>query len=230
MNTIQKITKNVGVLLISQILSYFFGFFILIYSARYLGLEGFGTLSLALALTGIFTVIMDLGLSTLTTRELSRDKSITKKYLPNIITMKIVLSLFSLCLIYFIVYLLGYNQQTTTIIYLIAFYNVFNTFSVFFYAVFQAKEKMEYQSLGVIFSSILILAGVLLAIYYKFNIIQFSSIYTIVGFIVLVYVFLIFLWKYNLPKIKFDVYEWKDLIIESWPFAITQSQSTSIHG
>ena len=80
MNTIQRITKNVSVLFISQMLSYLLGFFTLAYTARYLGVAGFGTLSFALAFTGIFAVSMDLGLSTLAIREVARDKSITKDY------------------------------------------------------------------------------------------------------------------------------------------------------
>ena len=37
MSTVKKIAKNTSMLLISQIISYIFGFFVLILSARYLG-------------------------------------------------------------------------------------------------------------------------------------------------------------------------------------------------
>ena len=49
------------------------------YTVRYLGAEGFGILSLAF--TGIFGVFSDLGLSTLTVREVARDKSSQSKTL-----------------------------------------------------------------------------------------------------------------------------------------------------
>ena len=100
MNTIQRVTKNISVLFVSQMLSYILGFFTLVYTARYLGVEGFGTLSFALALTGIFAVTMDLGLSTLIIREVSRDKSITKDYVANITTIKILLAFFILTSIF----------------------------------------------------------------------------------------------------------------------------------
>ena len=58
MNKASRIAKNTGVLFAGQIIVYLFGFFITIYTARYLGVEGFGILSLALALTGIFNVFM----------------------------------------------------------------------------------------------------------------------------------------------------------------------------
>jgi len=61
------------------------------YTARYLGAEGFGILSFALAFTGIFGVFSDLGLSTLTVREVACDKTLASKYLGNIAVMKIIL-------------------------------------------------------------------------------------------------------------------------------------------
>jgi len=84
MNTVQRIAKNTGVLLVSQIASYILGFFFVMYTARYLGAGGFGILSFALAFTGIFGVFSDLGLSTLTVREVARDKSLARKYFGNI--------------------------------------------------------------------------------------------------------------------------------------------------
>ena len=207
--------------IISIIISYGLGFFTLIYSARYLGVDGFGTLSLALAFTGIFSVFMDLGLSTLTIRDVARDQFIAKDYIGNITLLKIVLAFITFFLIFLIVNILGYNQQTIQVIYLIAFYTIFSTFSQLFYAIFQSNQKMEYQSFGTILSSFILLSGVLLAIYYKFNITQFSAIYTIVGAVILTYSFLIFSWKFYLPKIIFNKEKWANLIKESWPFAIT---------
>lgn len=81
MNTIQRIAKNTGVLLTSKVVSYIFQFFFVMYTARYLGAAGFGILSFALAFTGIFGVFSDFGLSTLTVREVARDKSLASKYL-----------------------------------------------------------------------------------------------------------------------------------------------------
>lgn len=48
MNTVQRIAKNTVVLLISDIISKALGFFYVMYTARYLGVEGFGILSFAL--------------------------------------------------------------------------------------------------------------------------------------------------------------------------------------
>ncbi len=62
MSTARTIAKNTAVLFTATIISYILTFFVNIYIARYLGAEGFGILSLAIALTGIFTIFTDLGL------------------------------------------------------------------------------------------------------------------------------------------------------------------------
>jgi len=52
--------------------------------ARYLGKEGFGTLSFALAFTSILGLFADLGLDPLTIREVARNKALVNKYTGNI--------------------------------------------------------------------------------------------------------------------------------------------------
>ena len=66
MNTVQRIAKNTGVLLVSPIASYTIGSFFIMYTARYLGAAGFDInpfkkrlrkmlrISFALVFTGIF--------------------------------------------------------------------------------------------------------------------------------------------------------------------------------
>ena len=99
MNTVQRIAKNTGILFSAQIIACILGFFYSIYMARYLGPVGFGVLSFAIALILIFGVFGDLGLSTLLTRELSKDKSLEEKYIGNFIPIKIILSILTYSLL-----------------------------------------------------------------------------------------------------------------------------------
>ena len=222
MNTIQKIIKNVGLLFLSLILSYVFDFFTLIYSARYLGVVGFGIISSALALTSIFSVFIDLGFYTLTIRDVSCNKSLANEYISNIIPIKIILSLLVLTIIFIILNFSNYNKEIISVIFLITFYMVFNAFSMMFYSLFQAYEKMEYQSIGLILSNIILLAGILLIIHYKADIIKLASIYVLMGIIMLLYSYFIYYSKFKPIKGPNPRIVWKNLIKESWPFAITE--------
>ena len=156
MNTVRRLTKNISVLFLSDILSYIFAFFTLTYSARYLGVEGFGTLSLALAFAAVFTFFLDLGTDTFITREIARDYSLAEGYVANMIPLRIITSLVTLGLIFLISHIIHYNQDTIAIIMIIAVYTVFSTFSQLFFDIFSAYEKFEYTSVGFLLFNILL--------------------------------------------------------------------------
>jgi len=228
MNTVQRIAKNTGVLFISNIVSKVFSFFYVMYTARYLGAEGFGILSFALAFTGIFGVFTDLGLNPLTVREVARDKSLAGKYLNNITVMKLILVIITFALIALVINILGYPLQTIKVVYLIALSIIFSAFTRIFYSIFQAFEKMEYQSLGQVLKSILIFSGVMLAIKYNFTIIDFASIYLIASIVVLGYSLIILRGKFSNPVfasknkiVEIDWSFWKPTIKEALPFGLT---------
>lgn len=221
MNTAQRIAKNTIVLLLSDIISKALGFFYTMYTARYLGAEGFGILSFALAFTGIFGVFADLGLSTLTVREVARDKKLASKYLGNIAVMKIFLVIITFALIALTINLLGYPQQTIKVVYLVALSIIFGAFSGMFNSIFQAYEKMEYQSIGQILSSGLLLSGALFAINRGFSVVGFAFIYFLASAVVLGYSFAICAWKFVLPKIEIDWSFWKPTTREALPFGLS---------
>ena len=221
MNRLQLIAKNIGILFLSQIVTIILSFLYIIYMARYLGTSGFGILSFALAFSGIFVIIVDLGLSMLTVREVSRDKSLAGKYLGNTILLKIILAILMLFLILLVVKIVNYPQETVNVVYLIGFALIFGSFSSIFNSIFQAYEKMEYQSYGQIITSFLMLLGVLIAIYLELGLYAFASIYFIVNLIVLIYSLFICSWKFVLPKIEIDTEFWKLIIFEALPFGLT---------
>ena len=217
MNTIQRVAKNTGVLFLAQIISCILGFFYVMYTARYLGAAGFGILSFALAFTGIFGVFSNLGLSMLTVREVARDKSLARKYLGNIAVMKIILVVITFGLIALAINLLGYPEQTIMVVYLVTLSVVFSTFSGMFNSIFQAYEKIEYASVGRILSSALMLASALFAISHSFSVVGFASIYFVVSAIVLIYSFVVCVWKFAKIRVEVDWSFWKQTIKEAWP-------------
>jgi O-antigen/teichoic acid export membrane protein len=220
MNATQRIMKNTAVLSVSQIISFIFIFFYTIYIARYLGADGFGILSFAIAISGIFSILFDLGLSTLTVREVARDKSLAQKFLGNAIIIKIILAIVSFGLIILIINLLHYPQATVTVVYFVALSTIINSFYSLFYSIFQAYEKMEFQSIGQILNSILMFSGVFLAIKIGLSVVGFSSIYFLSSLIILIYVLILYIWKFSLPVIEIDTIFWKKILKEALPFGL----------
>jgi O-antigen/teichoic acid export membrane protein len=228
MSTVQRIAKNTTVLMIAQVASYLLGFFCMMYTARYLGAAGFGILSFALALTGIFAVFGDLGLQPLTTREIARNKSLAPKYLANVTLMKVILVVITFALIALSTNLMGYPAETIKVVYLLALSVIFAAFTQMFYAFFQAFERMEFQAIGQMLNAALLLGGVIIVIKLNFSIIGFASLYAIASAIALVYSFAVMKLKFSnsasaaaAKAIEFDWSFWKPTIKEALPFALS---------
>lgn len=220
MVAIQRILKNIGLLYAAQVIGYILSFFFVMYTARYLGAEGFGILSFAIAFTGIFGILCDLGLRKVTTRDVARDKSLTDKYLGNVVTIKIILSVLTFGLIVLFINLLGYPEKTKNIVSIIAVSVILNAFSQLFYAIFQAYEKMEYESLGRILKSGLLLTGGLFLIGKGQGVPAFASLYLLVSIVTFVYGFFISVWKFAIPKLQFDKNFSNIVIREGLPFGL----------
>jgi O-antigen/teichoic acid export membrane protein len=221
MNTVQRLVKNTSVLMASQFIGYFLAFFYSIYSARYLGVENFGVLSAALAFAGIFTILTDLGLSTLTVREVARDRSLADKYLGNAVIVKILLSILTFVLIALIGIFSGYPSEKIYVFYFVTLSLIMNSFVGIFNAIFQAYEKMEYQSVGQIINNVLMFVGILMAIGYQLNLVAFAIVYFLASTVTLIYTFIICVRRFILPKIKFDFPFWRLMLKEAIPIAIS---------
>ena len=187
------------------------------FMARHLGTKGFGIFTFAVGFTELFVFITDFGLNTLTVREVARDRSLAKKYLGNISLIKLISVIFFWSVMALTVNLLGYPDITVKVVYLFAFHIVIRAFSNMLYALFQAYEKMEYQSLGGILTNALTLCGVLFAISQKFSVIGFALIYVIISAVDLLYATTICAWKFDLPKLEVDLAFWKQALKQAWP-------------
>lgn len=220
MNTVKRIFKNTGIFFIAQIVNFILAFFYTIYITRYLGPESFGILSFGISFTTIMGVTADLGLSMLAVREIARDKSISSNYTGNLIVIKLVLSSITMGLTALFINLLNYPSQIIQVVYILALWMLFTSFTQLFYSVFQAYEKMEYQSMGTILNSILLFSGVFYGIFNNFNLQCFALIYLIVSGVVLVYTFFIYLAKFPWPCLQVNWDFWKSKLTLALPLSI----------
>ncbi len=220
MSRVRKIAKNTSMLFVSQIITYVMGFFITMYSARYLGAEGFGIISLALAITGILVVFTDLGLGTLTVREVARDKSLVDKYTSNVAVIKVLLALFTFILTAVIVNLFGYTAEIKLVVYLITGSTLINAFSGIFYPIFQSYEKMEFQSIGNVLNSSVMLIGTFLVIIYNLGIYYFATLYLASNIVVFIFILLVYIREFRFPSLDIDLGFWKPTLMMALPLSM----------
>jgi O-antigen/teichoic acid export membrane protein len=217
---LKKIVKNAGILFTANIISKALNFAYVVYLARYLGAEGFGIISFALAFGLIFGVFADFGLNPLSLREISRNKNESERYFSNVAFIKIILSITIFFLFFLIVKHSSYSYDTIYVIYLIGLSVIIGSFNNFIYALYQANEDIKYMGIGYILNSLSMLAGILAAAYFKSNIIIFAGVFLVSALIVLLYNLTVISYKFFKPKLSVDLKFWKKLIIEAVPFGL----------
>ncbi|MCI5867694.1 MAG: flippase [Methanosphaera sp.] len=220
MNAIRRVVKNIGSLFLSRMIGYVLAFVYTLYSARYLGTADFGLISFATAITGLFSIFTDLGLSTLTIREVARDKSQTAKYMGNHGSIKLILSILTMLML--VVYVnFGFNEITKYVVYIIGLSVITDAFGGTFTSIFGAYEQMEYQSLAEIINSVVMCIGVLICVFTNQGVIGVAMVYLISSAVVLVYNFILCSRNYGVIHFQFDFKFWKYLIKTAFPLAIT---------
>jgi O-antigen/teichoic acid export membrane protein len=221
-SSVRTIAKNSIFLAGSSALNLVLAFFYAVYTARYLGAEGYGTIAFALSLCAIFGVLMDSGLSQLAVREISRNKDLSDKYFFDIMEVKSILVFVTLLLIAVLMNVIRPdNSDSVRVVYIIALSTSLASFNGVFGSVFQSHEKMEYSSIGGVPSGIIMLLGALLAINQRFSVVGFAFIYLLANTVAIAYSFVIFSTKFFKTRTRINIDTWKALLIDAMPFGFT---------
>lgn len=191
--------------------------FVGIYVARYLGPERFGLLSYANSYVGIFTAIAVLGLDGIVVRELVKSPDQRDTLLGTSFLLKVVGTLLMWVLILATLFFSNNDPLTSSLIAIIAFGVLFQTFNVIDYN-FQAEVKLKYvvhsQIVQLIVSSITKLVLILKGL----PLVWFAAVYSLDAIILAVG--LAYAYSRNSGSIK----KWKwnakvalALLLDSWP-------------
>jgi len=217
----QTIFKNTFWLGLAEIFTRLIGFFIVVWIARYFGPVTYGKFVFALSFVALFSVLADFGFSTLTVREIARDKSKTAQYIDNILAMKIILGLITLSLIALIIQFLGKESEIVKLVYFLGFYAVISTFAAFFQSIFRANEKMQCEAVCRVLQSLGLLGLVTFFLLNEGSILTIS--YAHIGSALIGISFsIIFVWRYfSRFFLKIDIKICKEILSEAWPFALT---------
>ena len=213
----RKYFANTSWLLAERIFRMAVQLFVGIYVARYLGPERFGLLSYANSYVGIFTAIAILGLDGIVVRELVKSPDQRDTLLGTSFLLKVVGTLLMWVLILATLFFSNNNPLTSSLIAIIAFGVLFQTFNVIDYN-FQAEVKSKYvvhsQIVQLIVSSITKLVLILKGL----PLVWFAAVYSLDAIILAVG--LAYAYSRNSGSIK----KWKwnakvalALLLDSWP-------------
>ncbi len=221
MSQIKTIFKNISWVTLSQIIANIFAFFWTILIARYLGVTHYGILSFVLSLLMIIGIGEDIGTTTYTTRELARNKSVTQKFINNILPIKLILSLILFVFTLVSLYLLGYDLLTLKLTFIIFLETIFLSYSNFLSGVFQAHENLKPSSIGLIICSLVLLTSTVIVIIFNLGVVCVAISYALANLCFFAYLFINIADVFEFPKFEFDFMFWRETILKSLPFGLT---------
>lgn len=139
---IRRIAINTTALLSGQVAVKGLGLLWLVVVARHLGEAGFGTLNLALTLSGLFGLLVELGFSPVMTRAVARDPDLAETYLANVLGLRLLLSAGVIPLMVAVSLLVGADRAALPVFALIALTVLTSAVAAVPGALFVARERM----------------------------------------------------------------------------------------
>lgn len=156
------ITKNTGYLAVSYVLQKILAFVYFIILARFITTDSLGKYVFAFSFATIYSIIIDLGLSPVLTREIAKTKEKAEIYLSSVIVFKLIMAAIAYLAIIISINLLGYPAITKTLVYLTGLIMVLDSFSLSFYAALRGIQNLRFEAMGAIYyQSIVIILGTL---------------------------------------------------------------------
>lgn len=177
----RRIAVNTATLFSSHVIIKVISFIYLIFLARHLGEQGLGQLAFAAAFAEIFNIFSDFGFSTVTVREVSRNKKLSQHFLKNVLSLRLMISSLVFLIMVVIANLSGFSTEVLWAIYLYGMAQIAMSLSSTFQSVLNAFEKMHYGSILSILSTALISLTGFVFIYMGLGIIAFAALHLILS-------------------------------------------------
>jgi O-antigen/teichoic acid export membrane protein len=145
-----RIAKNTFYLTLATVGQKILAFFYFVLIARMVGVENTGKYFFVVSFVIIFSIFIDLGLSSVLTREVAKNREKANLYLGNILSAKIFFSVLTYLAVIITVNILGYPSVTKNMVYLGGIVMILDSFHLTFYAVFRGLHNLKYEAMGVI--------------------------------------------------------------------------------
>jgi O-antigen/teichoic acid export membrane protein len=179
----KKIFSNTTYQVIGKVVSLLITVFGTIIITRQYGRQGYGEFSLMQNYPALLFIIADFGLNAIAVRELSSNWERAKKYFPNILFMRIILSLFLMFTLGIVISLSPYSESLKLGIHLGLFLILTQALYATTNVIFQSKLRYDYSAIGYVIGYGVILVLVLLLSYFKVSIMWVNFSYVVGGFI-----------------------------------------------
>ncbi|MFA6973941.1 MAG: flippase [Parcubacteria group bacterium] len=215
----RKIAYNVAVSSVAKVFSTILALVSIGFITRYLGKEGFGDYATVLAFLSFFASVADLGLYSISTREISREGADEEKIIGNIFSLRVISALIVLIASPVVVLFFDYPLAVKEGIVIAAASFVFSSGYQVLNGLFQQNLAMDRVAVGELVGKIVQVAGVIIAV--KLNL-GFNWIIGSLLFNMIASFLIVFFWskKYIRFHMRFDFGYWKIFLKESLPLGV----------
>jgi O-antigen/teichoic acid export membrane protein len=187
---------------------------------EYLGQDGFGKYATILAFFAFFSAIADLGLGSVTAREISREGANEGKILGNVIALRLTASLALLFLAPLVVLLFGYSLDVEIGIFIAALATVFSTLSFVLNGIFQKHIAMDKVAMIEFLGKVLQVSLIVLVIKQDWGFLPIAcTLIVSLSFNAITAFF--FSRRYATFRLQFDFAFWKEFLRHSFPMGVT---------
>jgi len=213
----RRILKNFISLSGANIICKALAFISTAYLARVLNAEGFGILGFAQAVIVYFQLLLNQGLDTYGTREIARSSEDIPRYVNNILTIRLILSIISYFLLALVTFLIPKPPIVKGVILILGLKLFEIAFNIKW--VFQGTERMEWIGISRIVQQLLFVAGVLLLIKKPEQILSVPVLQVSTGAVGVIALLHIYRKGAGKIRLEVDIPFWKKIFAQSIPMA-----------
>lgn len=221
MNKVNNIAKNTSYLTVALILQKIISFSYFALLARAFGPALLGKYYLAISLTTIFAIIVDLGFANVLTREVAKSPEDSKRLLGNITAIKIPLALLAIVAVFITVNVLGYDSLILKLALISSISMILDSFTNSFFAVSRGFHNLKYESISsVVFQLIVLIFGGA-ALYFNYGVLMAMAVLALASIFNFFFSWYIVRRKIGVRiKLALDLKTINEILFISWPFAL----------
>jgi O-antigen/teichoic acid export membrane protein len=146
----EKVTRNTAYLTAAFVGQKLLSFLYFSIIARQVGVEGAGRYFIAVSLTTIWSVFVDLGLANVLVREVAKHQEKAGSLLANVLGLKILFAIGAVIAASLTSWLIGYPPEIRLMIAIASVVMVLDSLHLVFYAVMRGFQNLKYEAIGVV--------------------------------------------------------------------------------
>jgi len=213
----QTILKNTFWLAFAEIIARFSGIVIVIFIARSIGALEYGKFTFALSFASIISIISDLGVIDISTRDLSQNKENSKK-ISDVFSLILFLCFLTLIISVIGSFFITADAEVRAMIFILTLFVSTNSIFAIFFSFLRSRQRMEYEALIKILQAVITGSIIFWIIFYMPAAETLSYGYFLANLIVLIPLILYFNGK--IYKLSFNIKkETFDILKISWPLS-----------